>query len=224
MEERLTRQQLRLVFGSFLFQGVDELLAEQLASDQRCFQRRYERGAVVFDETHFLRCLGILLSGELRVEKTAWGGRRLNMSRLRPGECFGAAAMFHSRDRYAAILTAEKPAQVLFLPQELIAWAMRRDPEITENYIAYLSDRIWFLNEKISSLTAGTAEQRLGAFLLERGSVSQPMTELSRQLNMGRATLYRALEDLESRELIRREGKTISVTGVDGLRQLILSS
>ena len=35
------------------------------------------------------------------------------------------------------------------------------------------------------------------------------MTELARRLDMGRATLYRALETLEKQEVIWRSGKTV---------------
>jgi CRP-like cAMP-binding protein len=113
---------------------------------------------------------------------------------------------------------------VLFLPEELIVWFMRRDPIITENYITYLSDRIWFLNTKISALTAGSAEQRLAVFLLEQGSVSSSMTDLSHQLNVGRASLYRALDVLEADGYIRKGSKSIEVTNEDGLRQLAFPS
>lgn len=214
----LTRQQLELVSHIFLFQGVDEFVAEQMAEDQRCWQTAYEKGETVFDEAHFSRCLGVLLSGRLRVEKHGLDGRRLNMSHLEPGECFGAAAMFCARDWYAAVITAEKPAQVLFLPQELIVWAMRREPRITENYISYLSERIWFLNGKISALTAGTAEKKLAAYLLAEGDAAVSMTELSRKLNISRASLYRAAEALEERDLIRRQGKGMEVPSRETLR------
>lgn len=135
--------------------------------------------------------------------------------------------MFQRRDRYATVLTAEKNTEVLFLPEDVILWAMRRDFTITENYIRYLSERIWFLNEKISGLTAGTAEQRLAVFLTEHcgpeGDIATSMTDLSRQLNIGRASLYRALDTLEQKGLIQRGNKALHVINLDGLRCIALS-
>jgi CRP-like cAMP-binding protein len=220
MANKFTKQQLQLVASTFLFRNVDEVVVERLISDAHCIQQSYQKGAVIYDETHFMHCMGILLSGAVQVAKRTCDGKKLIMSRLTPGECFGAAAMFQRRNRYATILTAEKPTNVLFVPEELIVWSMRRDPVITENYIAYLSDRIWFLNTKISALTAGSAEQRLAVFLLEQGSVSSSMTDLSPQLNVGRASLYRALDVLEANGYIRKGSKSIEVMNEDGLRQL----
>ena len=221
MPSSLTPQQLKTIASSFLFRNVDDILVEQLASDNRCQRETYPRGAVIFDETHFRRCLGILLSGEVLVEKNTADGKKLNMSRLYPGDCFGAAAMFHQRRRYAALLTAKKPTEVLFLPQEVITWAMERNSAITKNYISYLSGRIWFLSSRISALTAGTAERKLAVYLLEQGTMDVSMTDLSQQLNLGRASLYRAVETLEEMGGIGREGKTVKVLDAEKLREMM---
>ena len=221
MPSSLTPQQLKTIASSFLFQNVDDILVEQLASDNRCQRETYPRGAVIFDETHFRRCLGILLSGEVLVEKNTADGKKLNMSRLHPGDCFGAAAMFHQRGRYASLLTAKKPTEVLFLPQEVITWAMERNSTITENYISYLSGRIWFLSSRISALTAGTAERKLAVYLLEQGTMDVSMTDLSQQLNLGRASLYRAVETLEEMGGICREGKTVRILDEEKLREIM---
>ena len=227
MAEGIPKVKLDLICNTFLFQQVDEIVVERMVTDQRCVKEHFLKGEVIYDETHFRHCLGIILSGEVRVDKLTPDGKRMKMSVLLPGECFGAAAMFQNRDRYATILTAEKSTEVLFLPEELILWAMHRDFTITENYIRYLSNRIWFLNEKISSLTAGSADQRLAMFLVEHsdadGRLSTSMTDLSRQLNIGRASLYRALDSLEEKGLIQRGTKTLTVTDKERLRQSTLS-
>ena len=227
MAEGISKSKLELICGTFLFQQVDEIVVERMVEDQRCIRERFVKGATIYDETHFRHCLGIILAGEVRVDKLTPEGKRMKMSVLLPGECFGAAAMFQDRDRYATVLTAEKSAEVLFLPEELIRWAMHRSFTITENYIRYLSNRIWFLNEKISSLTAGSADQRLARFLAEHsdtdGTINTSMTDLSRQLNIGRASLYRALDSLEEKGLIQRGAKSLTVTNPERLRQLTLS-
>lgn len=226
MAEGISETRLALICGTFLFQGVDEIVVERMVADYRCVRERFIKGNVIYDETHFRRCLGIILAGEVRVDKLTPEGKRMKMSVLSPGECFGAAAMFQERDRYATVLTAEKSTDVLFLPEALILWAMQRNFTITENYIRYLSNRIWFLNEKISGLTAGSADQRLAVFLAEHcdadGMLSTSMTDLSRQLNIGRASLYRALDSLEEKGLIRRGAKTLMVPDRARLRQSTL--
>lgn len=223
MSVDINKQKLQLVADTFLFRNVDEFTVERMIADERCSKTVFEKGSIIFDEKHFVKSLGIILSGEVRVEKNTADGKRLKLSKMGPGGCFGAAAMFHDRGRYVNVITAEKTAEVLFLSEELIIWAMQRDPVITENYISYLSDRIWFLNTKIEALTAGTAEQRVAVYLLEHGGAAISMTDLSQTLNIGRASLYRALDDMEAHNLIRRGNKSIEIIREDGLRELTLS-
>ena len=223
MAVEISKEKLQLVADTFLFRNVDVFTVERMIADERCNRQNFEKGTVIFDEGHFVRSLGIILSGEVRVEKKTADGKRLKMSTMGPGGCFGAAAMFHDRGKYLNIITTEKATEVLFLSEELIIWAMQRDPVITENYIEYLSDRIWFLNTKIEALTAGTAEQRVAVYLLEHGGAAISMTDLSQTLNIGRASLYRALDDMETQNLIRRGNKSIEIICEDGLRELTLS-
>lgn len=221
MSTQLSPHHLKTLSTCFLFKNVDEILMEQLCTDPRCEQISYPRGATIFDEAHFRRCLGILLTGEVLVEKNTADGKRLNMTRLTPGECFGAAAMYTQQQRYASLLTAKRPTQILYLPQAVITWAMERSFTITENYITYLSGRIWFLSSRISALTAGTAQQKLAVYLIEQGDVAISMTDLSQQLNLGRASLYRAVEELEESGAILRAGKMLKVLREDVLRDVL---
>lgn len=222
MAEKFSSQKLQLIQKAFLFHGVDEIVVERIVTDDRCGVKKYEKGQVIFDETHFVPSLGILLSGEVQTEKNIAEGKRLKLSRTGPGGAFGAATMFHEKGRFVNVISATKPTEVLFLPEELIRWAMQRHPVITDNYISYLSQRIWFLNDRIAALTAGDTQQKLAVYLLSDDGTACSMTELSQSLNIGRASLYRALEDMEAQGLIVHEKKRISIVNVDGLRNLIL--
>lgn len=225
LAEEISRQKLELICGSALFTAVDEIVVEQIISDQRCQCQRFFKGELVYDKYQFPQCLGIVLEGQIRVEKSIRKGKRMRMSVLQPGACFGAATVFQEKKQYAMVLAAECETEVLFFPKEVLRWAMQRNYTVTENYIRYLSDEICFLHEKISNLTAGIAEQRLALFLAERcdldGTIYTSMVDLCKQLNFGRATLYRAMDALEARGLIKKGSKSISIIDRAELRKMI---
>ena len=77
-----------------------------------------------------------------------------------------------------------------------------------------LSQRIRFLNGKIDAFAAPSAREGLYRHLLAvqregRAEIPGGYSRLARDLNMGRASLYRSLEGLEREGLIRREGRTV---------------
>ena len=129
--------------------------------------------------------------------------------------------MFHEGEEYINRLVAMNRCAVFFIPQEVLRWIMRRDYRIAETYISYLSGRILFLNHKIDILSAGSADQKLAMYLMNHGDVSCSMTALSGQLNLGRASLYRAIESLEAAGLIRQEQKKIIILDPKRLQEYL---
>ena len=107
---------------------------------------------------------------------------------------------------------------------------MRRDFKLVENYLAFLSQRIRFLNKKIAGFTQSGAEGKLARYLLEvaasqgKDSLLLPTSiqNIAKILNLGRASLYRALDTLSDLGYIVREGKTVRLLNIPGLKSLCL--
>lgn len=207
-DSMLSKRELKAIHGCFLFRDVDEFIVEQMAEDQRCSLKEYKKDEIIYSRDKYERSLGILLSGRVQVDKP---NSSLLISTLKAGDTFGAAAMFHENEEYVNELTALSDVRVLFIPQELLEWIMRRDYQIAKNYISYLSERIIFLNRKMEALSAGSAEKKLARYLLQQQEICCSMTELSARVNMGRATLYRVLGQLEASGAIHKSGKCITV-------------
>lgn len=223
---KLNEIETELVSKTELFRGSPPSVLTRILAVSDCTAAEYEKNEVVYDKTNFYRSLGIVLEGRLRVTKENADKRPIVMSTLQRGAMFGAAALFNSEPEYATKVTAIERSRVLFLPQRLIKRMIEREPDIAENYIRYLSERILFLNRKIYFLTAGTAEQRLAGFLLDNLAVGEfsemPMTmhRLADALNMSRASLYRAFDELTASGAVSKQGKLVCINNAELLKNL----
>lgn len=223
---KLNEIETELVSKTELFRGLPPSVLTRILAVSDCTAAEYEKNEVVYDKTNFYRSLGIVLEGRLRVTKENADKRPIVMSTLQRGAIFGAAALFNSEPEYATKLTAIERSRVLFLPQRLVKRMIEREPDIAENYIRYLSERILFLNRKIYFLTAGTAEQRLAGFLLDNLAVGEfsemPMTmhRLADALNMSRASLYRAFDELTASGAVSKQGKLVCINNAELLKNL----
>lgn len=223
---KLNEIETELVSKTELFRGLPPSVLTRILAVSDCTAAEYEKNEVVYDKTNFYRSLGIVLEGRLRVTKENADKRPIVMSTLQRGAIFGAAALFNSEPEYATRITAIERSRVLFLPQRLIKRMIEREPDIAENYIRYLSERILFLNRKIYFLTAGTAEQRLAGFLLDNLAVGEfsemPMTmhRLADALNMSRASLYRAFDELTASGAVSKQGKLVCINNAELLKNL----
>lgn len=191
-----------------LFAGLNE---DELAKIAGMLEApaHYAKGAVIYRSDAFRRAIGLIVSGQVTVQK-----QTLMMNRLGPGDMFGAAALFDAPGTYVTQITAEENTRILFLPQDVMSSLLLCYPVLVENYIRFLSGRIRFLNRKLAVLTTGNAENRLYEYLLahsdEQGAVQLPpsMVELAHTLNIGRSSLYRSLGTLLDAGVLVRERRS----------------
>ncbi len=194
------------------------------SADAAALRQRLESGSVIavyargdaFAGSKADPAIGLLLSGKANVKK----GRAV-ISTLEKGALFGAVTLYAGKPESATQITAVSASRVLYIPRKLMSALMAENSRIAENYIAYLSERIYFLTDKIRAFTAGSAESRLASRLAdsnEKDELSRKfvtannLSLLARELDIGRASLYRALDYFETTGAILREGKRIIIT------------
>ena len=204
----VTRTRRQLVCRSFLFRGLPEEEVDWALSFGTI--ELAARGSALYSPAKFRHSLGLVLAGRVRVTRG-----ELAVSILEPGDWFGAAALFNGREAYPSTLTALCTCEVLFLTQEQVSQLMARQPQAAANYIGYLSGRICFLSDRLDSLAAGTAQEKVRQFLLAaadgEGQVNASAAGIAKALNLGRASVYRAFDSLERRGVISRAGKSICI-------------
>lgn len=204
----LNGHQRQLMRQSFLFQDVPEEAVDFCLEGGE--YQTASRGDVLYAPGRFRRCLGLVLSGRVRVTRG-----ELFVDVLSKGDWFGAAALFNDREEYPSTLTALNECAVLFISQDTVSELMERWPAAGRNYVRYLSGRICFLSDRLNSLSAGSAEEKVERFLRRSadgdGNLTLSATAVAQAVGLGRASLYRAYESLEEKGVIAREGKHIRV-------------
>ena len=213
----------------FLFRDVGETVLHLLLSDKRAEAADFAAGDTIYDESNYRKSLGIILSGKAEVQ-TNNAGHLIILNRLSPPQLFGAAGLFQEEGLYVTRIVALEPSKILFIPQNLLTDAMRQDFRLVENYLAFLSQRIRFLNRKINNFTQSNTEGKLARYLLDIASdqnsvsVSFPVSiqNVAKVLNLGRASLYRALDSLSESGYIERSGKKIVILDRSALELLCL--
>ncbi|MBQ8342461.1 MAG: Crp/Fnr family transcriptional regulator [Clostridia bacterium] len=166
------------------------------------------------------RHLCVLLEGHAAVF-SADSGRNVILREIKAPAVFGAASLFCPGEAPLSRIEARTPCRALLFAPDAITALMDRDSSFRNAYLTFLAGRVQFLNRKILCFTAGSAERRLALWLTleENNTVTLPasLTALADMLNLGRASLYRALDKLEGDGLIRREGRVITLISQDEL-------
>ena len=161
--------------------------------------------------------LGIITDGSATVKRLNDIGDSITIRTISQNELFGAASVFGDWKNGMSSIVANDTCKVLYITEEMFCNVIKKYPQISINYISYLSDRIRFLNHKLDAFTAKTTEERLYEFLLSQSdaqgniNLSFGMAELARRLNVGRTSIYRDISTLESKKMLERNGHNFKI-------------
>ncbi len=229
----------------FLFKNIDETIIQKTAESGELYITNFNAGEVIYETSSENKSVGFVLSGNINIS-TASKGKTVVINKIKKGGIFGAASVFGKNENIAKIISKNK-SKILFIPKKVIIDLFKSDYTAAINYIDFLSGRIRFLNEKIASFTAGNAESRLAVYILNLlnekiKSNEKEETEfikkdeikllpqiylpvalkpLSESLDIGRASLYRAFNNLEKSGCIIRSERNITIISKTELEKFL---
>lgn len=210
MIKRAVVDKIDILLKSSLFSPVGREKLTEIC-EKYCCEKTYQKGKTVFSKHTSEKCIGIIADGTASVQK-----EHIVINHLAAGDIFGAVTLYNDCEEFVNDIVAQSECTVVFISKEGVDSLISRSPEFAKRYIKYLSQRIYFLNGKIEEYTAPSAKGKLLAYF-ERNSdagkcvLSGKMTELSKQLNLSRASLYRALDELCADGKIEKDGDIIGL-------------
>ncbi len=175
----------------------------------------FATGETVFPQPQTDGCLCVLLQGRAKVYANASCADQAALLRtMDAGAVFGVHCVFGGDMSPQSRIVAQAACRVLLIPAALWESILTAHPETMANYVRFLAQRIQFLNRKIRYLTAGSAERRLALYLLseipEEGvpvKLELSAVSLADLLDLGRASLYRAMDRLTEDGFLLRNGR-----------------
>lgn len=193
-----------------LFSGMPEEELHRMLGDETCSIIAAEKGSLIASGA-----LYIVLKGTLVIEKQASDGRYVTMGTVYPPAAVGAASVF-LKGESISLMKAQSECILLKLEEPLLHRALLQGGVFAVNLTEFLAQRIRFLNQKIASLAGYSASSRLLMYLENNnrdGEAIIPMTltDFAEYLGVGRASLYRTLDQLQSEGRIRRSGRKITL-------------
>lgn len=202
--------------------GTEELikLTNEYMSVRIC-----EKNEIIISETNYTRALGIIIKGSASVIKHS-GQSEILMSILKKGDIFGMATLFYEEENYLTEIRAKEKVTMAVFSKENVRKMLSFYPQVNENYITILSEKIHFLNNKISTYTRAENIRKVAFFIIQnkdekKMEVTLPysITKFADALGVGRASVYRAFETLESENVINRDGKKITILDFSALEK-----
>jgi len=216
---------MREVGSTALFRGLSPNQLERLANITS--SRQVDKGQIIFSTGEEAKGFYSVAAGKVRIFRAVPSGKEHVLHVFGPGEAFGEVAVFKDM-RFPATAQAMENSRLLFYPRQAFVNALKEDPGLAMQMLALLSERLKFFVKKIEDLSLKELPSRLaGHFLVLADShhkdtftLDMPKSQLAAYLGALPETLSRALRDMQDRELILVEGRTITLQDRDTLELL----
>lgn len=211
---------------TFLFGGLNAEQVFQLIENASVEIKAFSANDVIYSPSAFESKVGFVMQGECSVERHRADGVPIPLNTLSKYEPFGILSLFSCEEKFPTFVRAKKNTQVLFIGSNDVISAVKASSCVAMNVIHFLGGRIVFLNEKISTFSSDNIEQKLAKTILheaKRQSLNSfpfNLKRTSESLNAGRASIYRAIDVLSEKGLIKYENKKIYITDLEGLKRI----
>lgn len=210
-----------------LFATLEESEISSLAA--RCGIRSYSPAEVLFAEGEPCKGLYIVVSGRVRIFKTAVNGREQVLTVEGPGASVAELPVFDGGP-YPASGSALEKTELLFISRADLRAICLEKPEVSLKMLQVVGGRLRRLVGIIEELSFTTVRHRLISWLLRqagtegrpggRGTVftlNASHQELAAQIGTVRELVSRNLSRLQAQSLIEMTGRQITILDKEGL-------
>jgi len=200
-----------------LFEGLSRRQHEALT--RIAVNRSYKKGQTVFSEGDKGEGFYVIMSGRVKIFKLSPEGKEQILHVMDRGQIFGEVPVFTGKE-YPAYAEAYTNCSLLFFPKDLFTGLIRKDPSLSLNMLALLSQRLRRFTTLIEDLSLKGVPGRLAAYLLHLSNKSSNREHFELDISKGQLasilgtipeTLSRVLGKMAKQGLIRSKGSHLTI-------------
>jgi len=209
-----------------LFNGLDEYELERIRLEVG--QLDVPRGTTLYRPGDHCSGIHVVVSGHVKIALGSASGAEKVVDLVGPGQTLGETAVFLARPHKTSAETVSD-SRLLHIAKDKVFAAVQNHPGFAQRIIASLSHRLDCFISDLESLTLHSGTERVVSYLLSRldgathgshAAVTLPASKgvIASRLNLTQEHFSRILHDLAAIDLIRVDGRDITIPNVEQLR------
>lgn len=226
----MTEHNLSALKKCELFEGIEKEELRKLLTCLKPQVQSYDRNDYIVHNGDSLDSLGIVLEGEALVFKESISGNRIFIKNLGVGEMFGEIAVFARQKQWPALVQANTPLTVCFIPQNKIVGRCENlcgwHTTMTTNMLSIVSERAMMLSKKMEYISIKTMRAKLCTYIYEHylkigaNTFMIPMNrgQLADFLNVSRPSMSRELSRMKDEGIIDYHLSTVKIFDLEAMK------
>lgn len=174
--------------------------------------------------------LGIILRGEIEVQRELPSGKFLTISSFKEGDCFAESIIFSKKNEYPSSIVSITESEILFISKTGLLKLMSMNEKLFENFARILSDRIHLLSDRVTTLSLDNIRKKIANLLLKEYKTTASLTivlpysrdKMAQLLNVTRPSLSRELTNMKNDGLIDYYKNKFTILDINALEESLL--
>lgn len=217
---------LDIISTTPLFNGLPDDQLEAIKNI--ALEKQIKKGELVVSEGDDGRGFFVITEGRIKVFKVSAEGKEQILHIFGPGQPFGEVPVFAGQ-KFPANAQAIDNARVLFFPRAAIVELITANPSLALNMLAEMSRKLRIFAVQIENLSLKEMPARLASYLIHLADEQGEEQTVTLKISKGQLasilgtipeTLSRIFAKLSGNNLIRVEGKKITLLDRSGLEDL----
>ncbi len=202
--------------NNYFFKDFSMDFFEEILYKYDWYTETFEKGQCSFETNRFTKDFNILLSGELKIEKTVESGEVILYDFIRENGVFGIAFLNLNLSLDNLHLEANQKSTLFIIKEEEYKKILNDYKIFLNKHNEFQDYRLAFFIRRFENSFLSNPRDKILYFFdycktFNTFEVSIPKTQLANYINIGRASLYRELRKLEVEGRIRVEGNIIKL-------------
>lgn len=216
--------------GNFLLKGIHKKELEIVLQELVYRRFKYKKGQIIAHEDDPCTTLGVILKGEIEIQRLYSSGKTIVLARFSKGDVFGEAILFASTSTYPATVAAVTDCEVMYINKEEILKLFSHHEVVLKNFLGLLSNKIMILNSKIKNISFKSIRQKVINYILVKSKggmvlsieLKESKESIATGLGIPRPSLSRELINLRELGYIAFDRNTIDILDLEGLEAEML--
>ena len=190
---------------------LDDLPADLRQSSSAKF---LSKGEILLQQGDMARFIYLVQSGQMRLVSFV-NQQMVTHYFVKVGELLGESALYISH--YACTAIAETASEVITIPADDFAAALKIYPELSERYLAHLTQRFYAVKSLLELRSIYSSRDRVLRYLRPRLAPDQvtitldkPLQAIASELGLTPEALSRTLARLEAEGVLTRQRRAIT--------------
>lgn len=215
-----------------LFENMTSEEIEKLINSVNYKKIKLLKNEFIFDAYSDTNYIGLILYGNINIEKLLPCGKSVLMYAKKKGDIFGEVAVFSETSSYPCnAIATDKTSLLLFYKSDFFKLLIISST-VLENFLKLVCNKAFYLNTRVGSLSFSSAKQKIAQSLLYDFNINDSLCiklPFSKKvwadnLNISRASLYRELDNLCNASIISfYKLNIINILDINNLNNIILN-